>query len=41
MPFTSNSHHIPFCLARHICTIVEEEDTKLKRLSEIKASLKQ
>ena len=44
--FTSNYprkclRNIPFCLARRICTIVEEEDMKLKRLSELKTSLKQ
>ena len=44
--FTSNYprsclRNIPFCLARPIYTIVEEKDTKLKRLSEVKASLKQ
>ena len=32
--------NIPFCLARLICAIAEEEETKLKRLSELKASLK-
>ena len=32
--------NIPFCLARRICAIVEEEETKLKRLSEPKTSLK-
>ena len=32
--------NIPFCLARCICTTVEE-NTKLKRLSELKTSLKQ
>ena len=32
---------ISFCLVRRICTILEEEDTKLKRLSELKTSLKQ
>ena len=32
--------NIPFCLARCICAIVEEEETKLKRLSELKTSLK-
>ena len=26
--------NIPFCLARRICTIVEEENTKFKQLSE-------
>ena len=46
VPFTSNHlrsclRNTPFCLARHICTIAEEEDTKLKRLSELKTSLKQ
>ena len=45
MPFTSNHprsclRNIPFCLARRICAIVEEEETKLKRLSEIKTSLR-
>ena len=44
--FTSNHpgsclRNIPFRLARRICTIAEEEDTKLKRLSELKQSLKQ
>ena len=32
--------NIPFCLARRICAIVEEEETKLKRSSEIKISLR-
>ena len=32
--------NIPFCLARCICTTVEE-NTKLRRLSELKTSLKQ
>ena len=46
VPFTSNhprSCHrsIPFSLARCICTTVEEENTKLKQLSELKTSLKQ
>ena len=46
VPFTSNHPRsclgsIPFCLATRICTIVEEENTKLKRLSELKTSLKQ
>ena len=45
VPFTSKQsriclRNIPFYLARHTCTIVEEEDKKLKRLSEIKVSLK-
>ena len=45
VPFTSNHprsclRNIPFCLARRICAIVEEEETKLKRLSELKTSLK-
>ena len=44
--FTSNHlqschRNIPFCLARRICTIVEEEETKLKCLSELKTSVKQ
>ena len=46
MSFTSNHkrsclRNIPFCLARHMCTVVEEENVKLKRLSELKTSLKQ
>ena len=45
VPFKSNHprsrlRNIPFCLARRIC-IIFEENTKLKRLSELKASLKQ
>ena len=45
VPFTSNHprsclRNIPFCLARRICAIVEEEETKLKRLSELKTSLR-
>ena len=45
VPFASNHPRrclgsIPFCLATRICTIVEEENTKLKRLSELKTSLK-
>ena len=44
--FTSNHprsglRNIPFCLARRICTILEEKNTKLKRQSELKTSLKQ
>ena len=44
--FTSNHQqsylrNISFCFATRICTIVRKEDTKLKRLSELKASLKQ
>ena len=44
VPFTSNHprsclRNIQFCLARRICAIVEEE-TKLKQLSELKASLR-
>ena len=44
VPFTSNHlrsclRNIPFCLARCICPIVEEEETKLKWLSELKTSL--
>ena len=42
------SHHprsclrnIPFCLPRRICPIAEEENTKLKRLSELQTSSKQ
>ena len=40
--FTANHprschRNISFCLAKHICTIVEEENMKLKRLSELKA----
>ena len=39
--FTSNHpqsclRNIPFRLARRICAIVEEEETKLKRLPELK-----
>ena len=46
VPFTSNHpqsflRNIPLCLARCICAIVEEEETKLKRLSELKTSRKQ
>ena len=46
MPFTSNHprsflRNIPFCLAKRICTIAEEEEEKLKGLSELKTSLKQ
>ena len=46
VPFTSNHPrsclwNIPFCLARRICIIDEEENTKLKWLSELKISLKQ
>ena len=45
VPFTSNQprscpRNIPFCLARRIGAIVEEEETKLKRLSELKTSLR-
>ena len=45
VPFRSNHprsclRNIPFCLARRICAIVEEEETKLKRLSELKTSLR-
>ena len=45
VPFTSNRRrsylrNIPFCLARRICAIVEEEETKLIRLSELKTSLR-
>ena len=45
VPFTSNHprsclRNIPFCLDRCICAIVEEEETKLKRLSELKTSLR-
>ena len=45
VPFTSNHpriclRNIPFCLARRICAIVEEEETKLKWLSELKTSLR-
>ena len=45
MPFTSNCprsclRNIPFCLARRICAIAEEKETKLKRLSELKTSLR-
>ena len=45
MPFTSNHprsclRNIPFCLAGRICAIVEEEETKLKWLSELKTSLR-
>ena len=31
---------VSFCLARRICAIVEEEEAKLKRLSQLKTSLK-
>ena len=49
LPFASNHprrrlrniSEIFFCLARRICTIAEEEDTRLKRLSELNPSLKQ
>ena len=45
VPFSSNHprsclRNIPFCLARRICAIVEEEEAKLKRLSELKTSLR-
>ena len=45
VPFTSNHprdclRNIPFCLARRICAIAEEEETKLKRLSELNTSLR-
>ena len=45
VPFTSEYprsclRNIPFCLARLICAIVDEEETKLKRLSELKTSLR-
>ena len=45
VPFTSNRPrscfgNIPFCLARRTCAIVEEEETKLKQLSELKTSLR-
>ena len=45
VPFPSNHsrsclRNIPFRVARRICTIVEE-DTKLKRLLELKTLLKQ
>ena len=45
VPFMSNHPrscliNIPFCLARRICAIVEEEETKLKRLSELKNMIK-
>ena len=45
VPFTSNHlrsclRNIPLSLARCSCTIVEE-NTKLKRLTELKTSLKQ
>ena len=33
--------NIPFCLARHMRTVVKEENAKLKRLSELKTSIKQ
>lgn len=42
--FTSSAFYncnIPFCLVWRICTIVEEEATKLKRFSELKILLKQ
>ena len=44
-PFTSNHlrsclRNIPFCLARRMCAIAEEEETKLKRLSGLRASLR-
>ena len=44
--FTSSNHprsclrNISFILARCICAIVEEEETKLKRLSDLKTSLR-
>ena len=43
--FTSNNsrsclRNIPFCLARCICTIIEEENTRLKLLLELKTILK-
>ena len=43
--FTSNNsrsclRNISFCLARRICTIIEEENTRLKQSSELKTSLK-
>ena len=43
VPFTSNHprsclKNITFCLARRICAFAEEEETKLKRLSELKTS---
>ena len=46
VPFTSNHprsclQNVPIFLATGICTIVEEEGTKLKRLPELKTSLKQ
>ena len=45
VPFTPNHprsclRYIPLCLARRICTIVQEENTKLKRFSKLK-TLKQ
>ena len=45
VPFTSNHprsclRNIPFCFASRICAYVEEEETKLKRLSELTTSLK-
>ena len=45
VPFTSNHprgclKNILFCLARRICAIFEEEETKLKRLSELNTSLR-
>ena len=41
MPLTPNHprnclQNIPFCLTRHTCTIFEEENTELKRLSDLK-----
>ena len=33
--------NIPFCLARCICAIAEEEEAKLRRLSELKTSLRE
>ena len=41
VPFTPNHprsclRNIPLCLARRICTIVQEENTKLKRFSKLK-----
>ena len=39
MDIYNKLRNIPFCLTRRICAIVEEEETKLKRLSELKTSL--
>ena len=38
-PFSRNKSHILFSLARRICTIVENESVKEKRIKEIKKAL--